>query len=126
MIRRTGHSSSADAIPRADALLRLLAGAVGEADDRERRHAELEVRLDLDAAGVEADERVRDGAGEHTSKLGANVCRVCAGSVPKVELLGPRDEHVFEVLARAAARAPVHVPAVTLLQPQARRSRISG
>jgi hypothetical protein len=30
------------------------------------------VGLDLDAAGVEPYKRVRDGAGEHTSKLGAN------------------------------------------------------
>ena len=51
--------------PAPDAVLRLLAGAVGEPDDREPRQAALEVRLDLDAAGVEADERVGDGAREH-------------------------------------------------------------
>jgi hypothetical protein len=58
--------------PGANAFLRLLAGAIGEADDRERRHTELQVGLDLDAAGVEPYKRVRDGAGEHTSKLGAS------------------------------------------------------
>jgi len=36
----------------ADPFLRLLAGAVGQPDDCERRHPELEMRLDLDAAGV--------------------------------------------------------------------------
>jgi len=56
-----------------NAFLRLLAGTVGEADDRERRHAELQVGLDLDAAGVEPYEGVRDGASEHTSKLGGNL-----------------------------------------------------
>ena len=53
----------------ADALLRLLAGAVGEADDREAGDAELEVRLDLDAARLEADERVRDRPREHGSTV---------------------------------------------------------
>ena len=32
---------------------------------REPRHAVLEMRLDLDAASLETDERVRDGAREH-------------------------------------------------------------
>ena len=56
--------------PAADALLRLLAGAVGETDDRERRQPLLQVRLDLDAARVDADERVGDGAREHVLTLG--------------------------------------------------------
>ena len=51
-----------------DAVLRLLAGAVGEPHDREAGDAVVEVRLDLDAAGVEADERMRDGAREHSSQ----------------------------------------------------------
>ena len=50
-------------------LLRLLARAVGEADDRERRQAPLEVRLDLHPAGVEADKRMRDRSCEHVSTL---------------------------------------------------------
>ena len=65
----------------ADPLLRLLAGAVGQPDDRERRRAALQVRLDLDAPRVEADERVGDGAGEHVATLGDNrvtcLCRMC-------------------------------------------------
>ena len=49
-----------------DALLRLLAGAVGKADDRERRRRELShVRLDLDAARLEPDECVGNRACEH-------------------------------------------------------------
>jgi len=56
--------------PAADAVLRLLAGSVGEADDREGGRAALQVRLDLDAARVEADESVGDRAGEHVVTLG--------------------------------------------------------
>jgi hypothetical protein len=51
-------------------VLCLLAGSVGEADDREPRNAVLEVRLHLDAAWIEADERVRDGACEHVATVG--------------------------------------------------------
>ena len=51
--------------PGPNALLRLLAGAIGQADYREARNAELEVRLDLDAACVEPDQRVRDRPCEH-------------------------------------------------------------
>jgi hypothetical protein len=57
--------------PAAHAFARLLAGAVGEAHDRERRQAVLDVRLDLDPAGLEADERVRDRACEHVSTVRA-------------------------------------------------------
>ena len=49
----------------ANALLRLLAGAVGETDDRERRGAALEMRLDLDPPRLEPDESVGDRACEH-------------------------------------------------------------
>ncbi len=69
----------------AHALLRLLAGAVGEPDDRERRHRALEVRLDLDAACVEPDERMRDRPRQHVPRLGWGRAPVCharrAGSV---------------------------------------------
>jgi hypothetical protein len=68
---------------RADALLRLLARTVGEADDRERRQALLEVRFYFDPAGVDADERVGDRACEHVARLGGRSTRVCAGFVPK-------------------------------------------
>ena len=47
------------------ALLRLRARAVGKTDDREGGNAALQVGLDLDATGVETDERMRDGAREH-------------------------------------------------------------
>ena len=51
-------------------MLRLLAGAVGEPDDREARNARLEVRFHLDAPRFETDERVGDRASEHTSTVG--------------------------------------------------------
>jgi hypothetical protein len=53
----------------ADPLLRLLAGAVGEAYDRECRSAALEVRFDLDPSRVEPDKSVSDGSGEHLLSL---------------------------------------------------------
>ncbi len=55
--------------PAPDALLRLLAGAVDKADDGERRHAALNVRLHLDTARLQADEGKGDRAREHASKL---------------------------------------------------------
>ena len=61
-----GHASIALTIPLLDAMLRLLAGAVGEPDDRERRQVGAdEVRLDLDAARLEADDGGGEGACEH-------------------------------------------------------------
>lgn len=67
-------------------MLRLLAGAIGEADDREARDAALDVGFDLDAAGVEADEGMRDRAGEHclSTLAGQHACG-CADCVPKVK-----------------------------------------
>src|SRR5207249_10463367 len=50
-----------------DALPRLRAGAVGQADDHERRRPVPDVGLDFDASRLEADERMRDGACEHAS-----------------------------------------------------------
>ena len=46
-------------------MLRLLARAIREPDDCEPGHPVLEVRLDLDAASLESDERMGDGAREH-------------------------------------------------------------
>ena len=46
-------------------MLGFLARAVREADDRESGYPVLQVRLDLDAAGLEADERMRESAREH-------------------------------------------------------------
>ena len=73
--------------PRADPLARLLAGAVGEADDREAGDAVANVGLDVDPARLEADERMRDRACKHTSTLGAKsmrlrVCRLRGDRVP--------------------------------------------
>ena len=51
--------------PAANALARLLAGAVGEPDDREAGNAVANVRLDVDPSRLEADERMRDRACKH-------------------------------------------------------------
>jgi hypothetical protein len=50
--------------------LRFLARAVGKTDDREGRHTLLQMRFHLDPARIDADERVGDGACEHTVTLG--------------------------------------------------------
>ncbi len=68
-----------------DAMLRLLAGAVREPDDRERGLlARAQMSLDLDAARLEADERERDRAAQHASKLRGGSSRECAVFVPTV------------------------------------------
>ena len=64
----------------AHAMLRLLAGPVGEADDREHRLTELDVRLHLHAPRVEADERVGEHAGEHKRIEAASPSHVCVGT----------------------------------------------
>src|SRR5204863_8344668 len=46
--------------PAADALTRLLTRAVGEADDREAGNAVADVRLDVDAPRLEADQSMRE------------------------------------------------------------------
>ena len=68
-----------------DAMLRLLAGAVGEPDDRERRQVGAdEVRLYLDAARLEADDGSGEGACEHATdarrKAMPCLCRLRAGT----------------------------------------------
>jgi hypothetical protein len=60
----------------ADAVLGFLAGTVGQADDGEARHPAVDVRLDLDAARLETDEGVGDGAREHASTLRTRSARV--------------------------------------------------
>ena len=85
MIRRTGHSSSAEAMP-----LRTRSFASWQARSASPTianagHAALEVRLDLDAARVEADEGVGDGACEHAlDASAANVSVSAVRTVPKV------------------------------------------
>ena len=54
--------------PAPHTVLRLCARAVGEPDDREAGDAAVDVRLHLDAAWLETDERVGDGAREHSSE----------------------------------------------------------
>jgi len=54
-------------------LPRLLARPVGKADDREPRNPVADVHLDLDAARVEADERMCDRPCEHASTLPGNL-----------------------------------------------------
>ena len=49
-------------------MLRLLARAVGEPDDREAGDARLQVRLDLDPARLETDEGLRERASEHAPR----------------------------------------------------------
>jgi len=63
-------------------VLRLGAGAVGKAHDREARYAALEVSLHLDPARLEPDQSVSDGAREHASTLRANSVRVCVDLLP--------------------------------------------
>ena len=58
----------------ANSLLRLLAGAIGEADDRKRRVARLDVRLDFDPPWIEPDERMCDGPCEHVVTVDDRVC----------------------------------------------------
>jgi hypothetical protein len=68
---------------RAHTVFRLLARAVGKTDDREAGQAALDARLDLDPAGVEADQRVRDRPCEHiAATVAAHLQRVCSISVP--------------------------------------------
>ena len=69
-----------------DPVLRLLAGAVGEADDREGRQVGAdEVRLHLDTARLEADDGGGEGACEHaidgTAEAATGGCRLRAGCV---------------------------------------------
>ena len=52
-----------------DALARLSAGAVGQADDHEGRRAVLDVRLHLDATRLETDESMGDRACKHLPTL---------------------------------------------------------
>jgi hypothetical protein len=70
----------------ADALLRLLARAIGEADDCERGHGTLEVRLDLDPTGVEPDERMRDRPRQHVPRLGWPSAHVCVKTRTKARI----------------------------------------
>src|SRR4029077_4190764 len=80
---------------------------VGEADDREGGGRQLDVRLDLDATRIEADQRVGEHPGKHAAQ----------GSSRGVTL-DACDQDVFVKLAGPAARAAVHVPDETVFQPE--------
>jgi nitroreductase len=85
---RSCFGSGAKAYPAPDTLLCLLAGLVRQADDGECGHTALEVRLHLDGARVEADERMRDRTCEHRPKLGekpAPVSRVLRRYAPRMD-----------------------------------------
>ena len=96
----------------ANTLLRLLAGAVGEPDDRERGQRTLEMRLDLDATCFETDESMRDCAREHAARLGrrsrgfvsarvSTSCRLCA---PSFDRGGGRARHPSSATTRRTPR----------------------
>ena len=59
--------------PAAHAFLRLLAGAIGEADDRELGNAALEMSLDVDAPSFEADQGVSNRSCEHVVNVDNNL-----------------------------------------------------
>ena len=82
------------------------------------------MRLDLDPARVEADERVGEHPGEHAATLGDEAVTCLCQIV--TSLSARAIEHVFEVLAGPAARAAVHVAAKPLSSRRPARSRISG
>jgi hypothetical protein len=63
-------------------MLRLLARPVHETDDREAGDSRLEMSLHLDAARLEADERVSDRASEHAVTVGSKKPRDINGSAP--------------------------------------------
>ena len=69
--------------PAADAVLRLLARAVGQPHDGERRLlTRAQVRFDIDAPRLETDERERDRATEHGSTVRPYASRERDGFVP--------------------------------------------
>ena len=71
-----------------------MARAVDEPDERERRHAALDVRLDLDAARLEADEGERDRACKHASTLAAALQRHCDEREPDARACEPSAQAV--------------------------------
>ncbi len=100
-----------------DALLRLLARLVGKTDDRERRHAALQVCLDLDRPCVESDEGMRERLGEHDSTLrrqNARIARVLShlresSRLSAVDaylaIASKRDARAYSSLAHSGRRA---------------------
>jgi hypothetical protein len=70
--------------PAANAVLGFLAGAIGEADNRQSGNAVLEVGLDLDGPGVEPDKRMGDCSCVHVVIEDNQCARNCAESAPDV------------------------------------------
>jgi len=63
-------------------MLRFLAGAVREPDDREPGYAGLQVSLDLDPARLETDERLRERASEHPATMARRRSRMVTAFAP--------------------------------------------
>ena len=96
--------------PAPNTLLRLLARAVGEADDREAGQPALQVRLDLDPPRIESDDGVGDGPREHAfharQETRACLCRLCAGRATAATRAGtarPRPDWPASRIARTTA-----------------------
>ena len=84
----------------AHALLGLLAGAIGQPDDRKGGNSLLQVRLDLHPPRLQPDERVGQHLREHVIRLGGEASRVCHESGPKATLEPP--QLLFEIRAACA------------------------
>jgi hypothetical protein len=84
-------------------MLRLLAGTFGESDDREAGDTALQMRFDLDPARLEPDERMREGAGNHSSTLRAGLIHVCADFVPVCLKPGTFNFALFAVILEASS-----------------------
>jgi len=87
-----GKSSSAKRIPLTYPLPGLLAGTIGEADDRERRRASLQVRLHLHSPRLETDE----GKGDPRARAHSDASR---NSDTRLCRLSAAIQHVFEIFA---------------------------
>ena len=78
--RPGGHAQLGRGNSAADSLLRFLAGAIGQPDDRQGGLSFRKVGFDLDAARFEPDERMSDRASEHSldgrRRARAEVCRL--------------------------------------------------
>jgi len=107
-----GNFSSADVMPLLTRCRASLQARFVQADDDERRRTGLDVRLDLDSARLETDESMGD------QRVQARFDATWR-TVRKLSELA-YDEHIFEVLAGAAACAAIHVAAQPLVEPQTR------
>ena len=74
VIRRSGHSSSALVMPERTRSFASWQALSGSPTIAKRRHAPLEVCLDLDRPRFEADERMGDGARKHALDARRGTC----------------------------------------------------